>query len=155
MLRLIVALVLLALGGSTASAITIPNQALQNLNLTIRYSPGGYIDEFAHRFQRIAARGEPVYVVGGCNSACTLVMSYVPASRVCFGPRGYLGFHMAYTIQGRRRVPSPAITQQMVNTYPAPIRAWIEARGGVRRMTIQNMWILRAPQLWAMGYRRC
>jgi hypothetical protein len=33
--------------------------------------------------------------------------------------------------------------------------ARLMARGGVPGMTVHNFWVLEAPELWAMGYRRC
>jgi hypothetical protein len=43
----------------------------------------------------------------------------------------------------------------MINSYPADIRGWIEARGGVEKMSISEWWTLPAEELWKMGYRKC
>jgi hypothetical protein len=43
----------------------------------------------------------------------------------------------------------------MVNQYPQDIRLWIQAKGGVSKMAVQQLWTLDAPELWAMGYRKC
>jgi hypothetical protein len=50
---------------------------------------------------------------------------------------------------------SLASTQWMFDRYPADIRAWIEAKGGVEKMPYVQYWHLPASDLWAMGYRRC
>ena len=39
--------------------------------------------------------------------------------------------------------------------YPRDIYDWLMARGGVSSMTVHDFWVLEAPDLWAMGYRRC
>lgn len=44
----------------------------------------------------------------------------------------------------------------MIDSYPADIRDWIEAKGGFDRMPIgKNLWTLPASELWKMGYRKC
>jgi hypothetical protein len=32
---------------------------------------------------------------------------------------------------------------------------WIAQRGGIWGMPLNGYWILTAPELWKMGYRRC
>jgi len=98
--------------------------------------------------------GDEVEIRGSCRSACTLVVSEVPRQRICFGPRGALGFHLARNrpVSGSR---NDAASKWMVDSYPADIRAWIDARGGYLQLPYEGEWVLRAPELWAMGYRRC
>jgi hypothetical protein len=43
----------------------------------------------------------------------------------------------------------------LVDRYPADIRGWIIAKGGVDEMPVHTFWVLPAKQLWTMGYRRC
>jgi hypothetical protein len=43
----------------------------------------------------------------------------------------------------------------MIENYPADIRAWIEAKGGVAKMPQWTFWTLPASELWKMGYRKC
>jgi hypothetical protein len=49
----------------------------------------------------------------------------------------------------------PATTRWMINQYPLEIRNWINARGGVTKMTVENYWTLTAKELWKMGYSKC
>jgi hypothetical protein len=88
-----------------------------------------------------------------CQSACTLVMSNVPRERICFSATGYLNFHWASVADGK--IASREYTQWMIESYPADIRAWIEAKGGINKMPVWWMWKLTAPELWKMGYRKC
>ncbi len=63
------------------------------------------------------------------------------------------GFHKA---RHAGRQPRPSYyTQQMVDSYPADIRKWIVAMGGVEKMPVEDYWTLHATILWALGYRRC
>jgi hypothetical protein len=44
----------------------------------------------------------------------------------------------------------------MIDRYPVVIRDWIKAQGGLAKMPqLNEYWILEAPQLWTMGFRRC
>jgi hypothetical protein len=46
-------------------------------------------------------------------------------------------------------------TQWMIDKYPADIQAWIKAKGGREKMPIFRFWLLEAPELWKLGYRKC
>lgn len=56
---------------------------------------GGMLNEYVDRWTKLAQQTELVAIVGVCVSGCTLVMSYIPRDRICFGDNGYLAFHMA------------------------------------------------------------
>jgi hypothetical protein len=43
----------------------------------------------------------------------------------------------------------------MIDSYPADIRDWLEAKGGFNSMPVWHFWILPAEELWEMGYRKC
>jgi hypothetical protein len=44
----------------------------------------------------------------------------------------------------------------MIDRYPADIRGWIVAHGGLERMPSgESYWTLPAKELWEMGYSRC
>jgi hypothetical protein len=118
---------------------------------TLYDEKGGGIYEHRTRFQALANSGNQVEIRGRCQSACTLIMAYIPRERLCFGDRGFLAFHSART---ETYVPLPDATRDMFNTYPQEIRDWILARGGPEKMT-GKYWILPPSELWAMGYRRC
>ena len=51
--------------------------------------------------------------------------------------------------------PNLRVTKEMVDSYPKDIRAWINAKGGYKKMPIDGVWTLPAPDLWKMGYRKC
>ena len=46
---------------------------------------GGSIPEHDFEFSRLAETGASVEMRGGCYSACTLLTSYFPKERLCFG----------------------------------------------------------------------
>ena len=118
---------------------------------------GGLVESYEAFWQNLADKGAEVEIRGDCASACTLVISYIPKERLCFDANGLLLFHMATQVsrQGLKN-PDPLRTEAMVDSYPDDIRAWISKQGGYRMMPWKNhWWMLRAPELWAMGYRRC
>jgi hypothetical protein len=87
-----------------------------------------------------------------------MIMAYVPNDRICFGDNSALGFHMARRGYGENHKtfkPSPETARWMVNQYPQNIREWINNRGGAEKMKVEEAWVLDAPTLWQMGYRRC
>lgn len=149
---------------SYPSAMVVPDEkqptadldklAHAKTNLVISSEPGGSLDAHQMRFKAWAALGAEVEIRGMCQSACTLVMSYVPRERICFSKSGYLNFHLA-SYDGHNVVPSLEHTRWMIENYPADIRAWIEAKGGAAKMPQWTFWRLRADDLWKMGYRKC
>jgi hypothetical protein len=120
----------------------------------ITSEPGGRLDEHETRFKQWAALGGDVEIRGMCQSACTLVMSNVPRERICFSKSGYLNFHLASSTSDGV-IPSMSHTRWMIESYPADIRAWIEAKGGAAKMPQWTFWTLPAWELWQMGYRKC
>jgi hypothetical protein len=113
---------------------------------------GGLLNLYIERWKTVAASGDDVEIRGPCPSACTLVMVYVPKARICFGINGMLGFHLARNVDG---TPAMDATWWMFNAYPEDIRAWLQAKGGVEKMSIEKMWYLDSTELWKMGYRNC
>jgi hypothetical protein len=121
---------------------------------TVLYNePGGIISDHWKRWQALALSGDDVEIRGACTSACTLIMAHIPNDRLCFGESASLQFHASRNATSGE--PSISTTQWMINSYPQDIRRWIIAKGGVEKMTIEQAWTLSAPELWAMGYRRC
>jgi hypothetical protein len=44
----------------------------------------------------------------------------------------------------------------MFDSYPQDIRAWLEQKGGFKKMPQgAKLWTIFAPELWTMGYRKC
>jgi hypothetical protein len=114
-------------------------------------SPGGEVGSFLDLFERLRASGERVVVDGPCLSACTLVLTMVPADRVCVTRRAVLGFHAARSIDRSGRFHAePEASQLVLETYPAAVRRWILQRGGLT----SRLLLLRGRELAAM-YPTC
>lgn len=104
--------------------------------LVIKDDLGGIIYDFAEKYTRVAADGEPVRIEGECTSACTLVFGIVPNDRICITSRALLGVHLAYNWKGQRQVnASQAMTVRMLQ-YPTWLRRWIKRHGGLRTKPI-------------------
>src|SRR3954454_18742157 len=114
-------------------------------------SPGGQVGPFLDLFERVRESGERVVIDGPCLSACTLVVSMVPETRICVTRRAILGFHAARSVDRRGHTyAEPEASQIVLRTYPAPVRDWIERRGGLT----SRLLILRGRELKAM-YASC
>jgi hypothetical protein len=122
MQRLLCAVILLFLAFSPAAA-----------DVRIKASPGGEVTGFLELFERLRQSGQRVIIDGPCYSACTLVLSIVPASRICVTRHAILGFHAARKVDRYgNEYPAPRETRLFNETYPAPIRDWIRRHGGLR-----------------------
>jgi hypothetical protein len=89
-----------------------------------------------------------------------MVVAHIPKDRLCFGPSGALGFHQSRLVFNGINTPDisvvdPKGTQWMIDQYPDDIRHWIKTKGGIKKMTVENMWTLPASELWKMGYSKC
>ena len=114
-------------------------------------SPGGEVGPFLDLFEGLRNSGERVVIDGPCLSACTLVLSIVPSNRICVTRRAVLGFHAARSIDQRGRIyAEPQASEVVLQAYPAPIRRWIERRGGLS----SHLLLLRGHQLAAI-YPTC
>ncbi|HVX79435.1 MAG TPA: hypothetical protein VHB49_25140 [Bradyrhizobium sp.] len=114
-------------------------------------SPGGEVGPFLDLFEGLRNSGERVVIDGPCLSACTLVLSIVPSNRICVTRRAVLGFHAARSIDQRGRIyAEPQASEVVLQAYPAPIRRWIERRGGLS----SHLLLLRGRQLAAI-YPTC
>jgi len=112
---------------------------------------GGRIGNYVTKFQRLRSSGESVIIDGLCASACTLVLSTVPHNKICVTSRATLAFHAAYDFGSNgRTVANPEATRVLYSMYPAPVKQWIAARGGLAPQMIY----LRGQELQAM-YRPC
>lgn len=101
-----------------ALALSLVPQALA---LEIQTDNGGRVFEYALRFQHVS---KPIRIMGACRSACTLALAY-PST--CVGPRASLTFHAPYGA-GRH---NGRVARWVMGRYPASIRAWIRAQGGL------------------------
>src|ERR1700739_2559658 len=118
---LIAAVISTALAVTSASATVI-----------ISDDVGGKMKDYTTHFQQVRDSGEPVVISGTCVSACTMVLGFVPSDRICATRNAVLGFHAAWMFDDSgKRVVSASGTQDLMNTYPAPVRDWIARHGGV------------------------
>jgi hypothetical protein len=120
-------------------------------DLRIVASPGGQIGPYLKLFDAVRSSGQRVIIDGPCLSACTLVLSTVPRSRICVTRRAVLGFHAASSRDRRGRlVREPEATAVVLATYPAQVRSWIEHHGGLTGRVL----LLRGRELASM-YAAC
>ena len=121
-------------------------------DVRIRSSLGGAVEDYLRFFAQVRQSGERVIIDGPCLSACTLVLSTIPKSRICVTSRAVLGFHAARWVDPRtgRMSRAPEATRIVTQSYPAGVRAWIKKRGGLTGKVIY----LRGRELGSL-YRRC
>jgi hypothetical protein len=133
---LISAVLLTALTATSASATIIISDDI-----------GGKMRDYTTRFRQVRDSGEPVVISGTCVSACTMVLGLVPSDRICATPNAALGFHAAWMFdESGKRVVSASGTQDLLETYPASVRAWTTRHGGLTR----KMMYLRGRDLAAI-----
>jgi len=134
-----------------AAAFLLGTLAPASADLRIFASPGGDVTSYLNLFSLVRKSGERVVIDGPCYSACTLLLSTVPADRICVTRRAVLGFHAARLVdRAGRQYPAGALTRIVVSTYPAPVRTWIARHGGLTRKPI----FLRGRELAAL-YPAC
>jgi hypothetical protein len=137
---LVAAILLVLLPAAPASA-----------EVRILSSPGGEIGPFLDLFDSVNASGERVVIDGPCLSACTLVLTSVPGSRICVTRRAVLGFHAARSVDRRGRFyAEPEASKVVLEAYPVAVRRWIAQRGGLT----SRLLLLRGRELAAI-YPRC
>ena len=102
---------------------------------------GGSVAAYNARWSALAARGVSVRVVGPCQSACTVLIGHIPRSKICVTPQASFGFHLA---------KREDMTQLIKSLYPADIKGWIRAHGG---LTVDLKW-MRAPDTYRY-FRKC
>ena len=132
------------LAAAFLSALTVTSASAM---VVLSDDKGGKMEEYTARFQQMRNSGETVVIDGTCLSACTMVLGLVPLNRVCATQNAVLGFHAAwmYDTSGNR-VASASGTRDLMETYPAAVRAWIERNGGLK----PNMMYLRGRALAAI-----
>ena len=117
----------------------------------IRSSPGGVAESCLNFFAQVRKSAQKVVIDGPCLSACTLVLSTVPRSRICVTERAVLGFHAPTLVHRSGRISHPRdATRAVTASYPSEVRAWLRRKGGLK----QNFIYLRGRELTAI-YRRC
>ena len=134
-------------------AIALFALAVPPLHAEVRIlaSPGGQVGPFLDLFEKVRESGERVVIDGPCLSACTLVLSMVPAERICVTRRAILGFHAARSIDRRGRTyAEPQASELVLEAYPSAVRGWIRRRGGLT----SRLLLLRGRELAAL-YPSC
>ncbi|GLR87541.1 hypothetical protein [Bradyrhizobium iriomotense] len=136
---------------SVLVAVTLLGSASARAEIRIIQSPGGQVGPFLELFERVRESGERVVIDGPCLSACTLVLSLVPGERICVTKRAVLGFHAARSVDRRGRFyAEPEASEAVLAAYPAPVRDWIQSRGGLS----SRLLLLKGRDLAAI-YPRC
>jgi hypothetical protein len=103
-----------------------------NATVVITDDPGGYIDEFLHKYEVIRASGDQVIVAGPCSSACTMMLGIVPDSKICATSGGVFGFHSGMVMlpgQPNSARYSPFWTRVMWHRYPERVRKLLRSLG--------------------------
>jgi hypothetical protein len=114
-------------------------------------SAGGVAESYFNFFTQVRKSGQRVVIDGPCLSACTLVLSIVPRSRICVTRRAVLGFHAPTFVDRSGRISHPRdATRAVTAAYPAQVRAWLRQKGGLKK----NFIYLKGRELTTI-YRRC
>jgi hypothetical protein len=79
--------------------------------------------------------------MGPCKSACTVLLGRIPRGHICVTPEASFGFHSAKL---------ESATQLLRSIYPADIRAWIGAHGGLKPDLV---W-MQAPEIYRY-FKKC
>ncbi|MCI0601316.1 MAG: hypothetical protein L0Y50_01445 [Beijerinckiaceae bacterium] len=103
---------------------------------------GGFVANYQTQTEIYRASGREVRL-HECRSACTLALSL---PNVCVYPDSKLKFHSAY--DPRNRQVNSQVTQQLFDSYPAPVQARL---GNLTR----EYKVLRGSELIALGIRDC
>jgi hypothetical protein len=134
-----------------AIALTLIAAVPAPADVRIMASLGGLVGGYLTFFSKVRQSGERVIIDGPCLSACTLVLSTIPRSRICVTPRAVLGFHAPVVVdENGRKFRSRDVTRAIDASYPPAVRAWIKRHGGLT----QDVILLKGRELAAL-YRRC
>ena len=102
---------------------------------------GGSVAKYDARWAALGQQGASVRIVGPCQSACTVLLGHIPRSRICVTEQASFGFHLANL---------PQATATLWAAYPADVKAWINARGG---LTKDFKW-MSAPDVFQF-FKKC
>lgn len=131
---------LIGLIGAVAIA-SAATSAARAETIDISDNHGGSVAEYSARWAELARQGVNVRIVGPCQSACTVLLGYIPRSRICVTPEASFGFHLANL---------ETATASLRRAYAPDIMAWINARGG---LTPDFKW-MSAPDTYRY-FRKC
>jgi hypothetical protein len=120
------------LTGLLAVAFLCLGMASSQAVVRIADDRGGRIGTYVDKYQDLRSSTETVVIDGLCASACTIVLGAVPPERICVTSRANLGFHAAWDFGANgKAITNTEATRMLYSMYPAPIRRWIAARGGL------------------------
>jgi hypothetical protein len=88
----------------------------------------GSVQKYLEKYEAWVAAGATFRIDGPCRSACTVVLAW--PDRVCVTERAKLGFHQLLLQKEENN--------RLMSLYPAPVREYILARGGLPPGT---MWV--------------
>ncbi len=128
MIRLSIKVVVLALTTLVVGTATMAIAAPWQSNVyTVRNDPGGYVIDYALKMRKMERSGREIRFHGRCDSACTLFLA-LPKTQACVSRGAAFGFHlpMGESARGNR-----VAANFMLNTYPAWVRNWLAANGGL------------------------
>jgi TPR repeat protein len=103
-----------------------PTESARPQPIVIADDYGGRLRDYYERYRTQVAAGATFRIDGQCLSACALVLAW--ADRVCVTERATLGFHEAAD-KSRQGVQSAS--DRLMLLYPAPVREYISAHGGL------------------------
>lgn len=137
--------------GLLAAVLLLAGVGASHAVVRIADDRGGRIGTYVDKYQGLRTSGETVIIDGLCASACTIVLGAVPHDRICVTSAANLGFHAAWDFGANgRAVTNVEATQMLYSMYPASVKRWISARGGLT----PKMIFLRGKALQAL-YKPC
>jgi hypothetical protein len=133
--------------GLLAAVLLLVGMAPSYAVVRIADDRGGRIGTYVDKYQGLRSSGQSVIIDGLCASACTIVLGAIPHNKICVTSHATLGFHAAWDFGANgHAVTNPEATQMLYSMYPAPVKRWIAARGGLTPHLI----FLRGRELQAL-----
>jgi len=93
----------------------------------VKNDSGGYVVAYAMRVAKLKQDKKTLRFAGRCDSACTMYLG-LPRSKVCLETGAYFRFHRPIA---RSSATVAAATDFLMRSYPAWVRQWIAANGGL------------------------
>jgi len=139
------------LTGVLAAAVMLVSMGASQAVVRIGEDRGGRIGTYVDKYQEVRSSGQMVIIDGLCASACTIVLGAIPRDKICVTSHAALGFHAAWDLDDDgHAITNPEATHMLYSMYPAQVKRWIRARGGLTG----HMIYLRGQELMSM-YHPC
>ena len=139
------------LTGALAAVVLLASMGVSQAVVRIGEDRGGRIGTYVDKYQEVRSSGQMVIIDGLCASACTIVLGAIPRDRICVTSHAALGFHAAWDLDDEgHAITNPEATHMLYSMYPAQVKRWIKARGGLTG----HMIYLRGKELMGM-YHPC